>query len=273
VLCGIVMTVFIVMFFLRKWGRYLYATAFAVVLLLPFALLPRLEMGSFSARWQVDKVIELAHKLNILDQKGILVKERRPDSDTVYKAEYKKLYQNWEGLRSREAGSVDKLAVAISGDTSSVLYKDISDKQEDVLQDIAPKSIIPYMKGDEGRVETSSDNFVYLSTDRKGRKFDISSYKQIVVPEAASIGKDSIYFETIDFNLDKKKFVSDQLRKIGYPEGTGFDRDYLENHKDGLMVYDTDKYRFMFSSMSFDYDPKDSTITCMDVFLNAVLIK
>jgi len=181
VLCGVIMTVFILMFFLRKWGRYLYATAFSVLLLLPFALFPRLEMSTLSARWKVEKVVKA---------------------------------------------------------------------------------------DDEDQREIS----IYLSTDYDGR-IDINGYKEIILSDIANDEDGYIYFKTIDFSLDKKKFVSDQLRKTGYPADAGFDRDYLEKHEAELLIYDTDNYRFLFSGMSWTYDPKEKTITCSSPYLRAVLIK
>ena len=39
-LCGVIMTLTVLMFFSKKWGRYLYATLFAILLLAGFTYLP-----------------------------------------------------------------------------------------------------------------------------------------------------------------------------------------------------------------------------------------
>ena len=183
VLCGLTMTVFVTMFFFKKWGKYLFATAFSVALLLPFALVPELEMKKLSERWTVEeKYTDMAESSN---------------------------------------------------------YRDLM-----------------------------------LKNYNNEKTIDIAKYNGlIIITKYFYFYDDSIALREIDFRISKNTFVSDQLRKISYPEDGEFDEEYLKNNVEEFLIYDTDKFRILFRSIDLQYDYSSRKITCRTAITEAVLIK
>ena len=76
-LCGVIMTLTVLMFFSKKWGRYLYATLFAILLLAGFTYLPGITARDWGIRSQRARMAQAIESLHLSKQEGRL----QPPSD------------------------------------------------------------------------------------------------------------------------------------------------------------------------------------------------
>lgn len=99
VVCGGLMTLCVLLFLSRRAGRYLWVCLAAWVSFAALAYIPCLEPERVAVRSQLHRAERTAERLGRLDDDGRLLLTPMPLSDTVRRAEYRKLYESLEYIR------------------------------------------------------------------------------------------------------------------------------------------------------------------------------
>ena len=103
VVCGGVMTVCVLLFLSRRAGRYLWVVLAAMTAFAALAYIPCLEPERVAVRSQLQRAERVAERLGRLDADGRLLLTPMPLADTVYKKEYRQLYESLDYIRRDSA--------------------------------------------------------------------------------------------------------------------------------------------------------------------------
>ena len=103
VVCGGVMTVCVLLFLSRRAGRYLWVVLAAMTAFAALAYIPCLEPERVAVQSQTQRAERVAERLGRLDADGRLLLTPMPLADTVYKKEYRQLYESLDYIRRDSA--------------------------------------------------------------------------------------------------------------------------------------------------------------------------
>lgn len=103
VVCGGLMTLCVALFLSRRIGRYLWVCLAAFICFAVLAYVPALEPERTAVRSQLHRALRVARSLDRLDADGRLILTPMPLADTVYKKEYRMLYESLEYIRRDSA--------------------------------------------------------------------------------------------------------------------------------------------------------------------------
>ncbi|HIW19750.1 MAG TPA: DUF4153 domain-containing protein, partial [Candidatus Alistipes pullicola] len=115
IVCGVIMTLTIGLFFSHRWGRYLYATLSAVVLLALFTYIPGIRAGQLGLLSQNLRAERLIDRLQLADATGKIAPIKRPDSDSIHKKDYRDLYNTLSYLEEHDKSESLKERYGIAG--------------------------------------------------------------------------------------------------------------------------------------------------------------
>jgi len=99
--CGLVMTLAVIFFFLRA-GRYRWLFASAFVIFAAVAYVPFLSPKSIGLHSQRARFERLGHELGMLDTEGHFVRRRVPLSDSVRRADYADFFSAMQYVERRD---------------------------------------------------------------------------------------------------------------------------------------------------------------------------
>ncbi len=263
VVCGGVMTVCVLLFLSRRAGRYLWVVLAAMTAFAALAYVPVLEPERVAVRSQLQRAERVAERLGRLDADGRLLLTPMPLADTVYKKEYRQLYESLDYIRR------DSAAFARFG-----VKKDLDD-----LAAIFPEGMRDYVRwGYVTVVETIS------------RDIDVS------LPVNASfevVGGYSRYYTNLNYwSNDGYRFDGDTLRlwlgakqvMLDIPgtelldallQTSGFEpaKDSVPNEEQTmrLLDYRSERCRIVFDRLTINRG--DSLATLSDVTVHSVWMR
>lgn len=263
VVCGGVMTVCVLLFLSRRAGRYLWVVLAAMTAFAALAYIPCLEPERVAVRSQLQRAERVAELLGRLDADGRLLLTPMPLADTVYKKEYRQLYESLDYIRR------DSAAFARFG-----VKKDLDD-----LAAIFPEGMRDYVRwGYVTVVETVS------------RDIDVS------LPVNASfevVGGYSRYYTNLNYwSNDGYRFDGDTLRlwlgakqvMLDIPgtelleallQTSGFEpaKDSVPNEEQTmrLLDYRSERCRIVFDRLTINRG--DSLATLSDVTVHSVWMR
>lgn len=252
--CGAVMTFSLGLLFSKRGGRYLGICTAAFALLVLCTYIPPVSAGALGEASQRDRVERIASRLGLLDGAGCFDAVCRPLSDTVYREDYRRMYESLEYLE-REKRSLFGL------------------QEADDLLKIAPEPIEGYICGWD-TVEVDTARTLYLSDDRSS--FDVRGYAAVSFPGQWSSGPDRYSFgnDTLRIYTDSvlrcvvsgRELLAEQLRAIGCSEEARPGKRLLEKNAGKLLVWRTDSLTVLFSSMNLRLSPEqDPEIYGLDI--------
>ena len=103
VVCGGLMTLCVLLFLSQRTGRYLWVCLAAWVSFAALAYVPFLEPERIAVQSQTQRAERVAERLGRLGGDGRLLLTPMPLADTVYKKEYRKLYESLDYIRCDSA--------------------------------------------------------------------------------------------------------------------------------------------------------------------------
>lgn len=109
--CGCVMTLAVILFFLRS-GRYSWLFASAFVLFAAVAYVPALSPARIGMRSQRARFERLGRELGMLDAEGRFVRRRVPLSDSVRRADYADFFSAMHYVEQRDTAFHTSLGLA-----------------------------------------------------------------------------------------------------------------------------------------------------------------
>ena len=112
VVCGGLMTLCVLLFLSQRVGRYLWVCLAAWVVFAAVAYVPAFEPERVAVRSQTHRAVRVAEQLGRLDAEGRLLLTPLSLADTVYKKEYRKLYESLEYIR-RDSAAFAPFAVKL----------------------------------------------------------------------------------------------------------------------------------------------------------------
>lgn len=111
VVCGVLMTLCVVLFLARRAGRYLYLCAAGFVSFAAIIFVPALQPEQLAVRSQVRRAERAAERLQLLDGDGkLLVGSIR--ADTAQFADYRRLYESLEYVARNDKAAFDRFGIA-----------------------------------------------------------------------------------------------------------------------------------------------------------------
>lgn len=119
VVCGLLMTLTVVLFLSRRTGRYLYICLAALVCFGAIAYVPGLHPERIAVRSQFARAERVAVQLGRLGDDGQLLLTPLPLADTVYKKEYRKLYESLDYI-SRDSAAFGRFGVEDLSDFAAI---------------------------------------------------------------------------------------------------------------------------------------------------------
>ncbi len=267
--CGAIMTLTVLMFFSKRWGRYLYATVVAVFLLALFTYVPGTTAREVGIDSQRARLIASAEKLDLLDENGMLKREKQPDADSLQAEVYTTLYESFDYL------SDENDTVFLRNRCGLVSIYDLN---HEVLPDNVEYG--RYRTKYAGDSEYENNHF-YIG--REDSPVNVADYRWLYPVQYGGGERGYHYKNDRDslwiYHPDGKQLLgesleavlSNQMAKLNIPTDTTA-RIRLKNSFDRFRIYDLEGYRLVFSSASFEYDSL-SVLRMTDVSIGYILGK
>ena len=241
VICGIIMTATVLIFFSPKTGKYLYANLFAIALLGIFTYIPGITAKDIGLKSQMQRIENISRRLHLLDDTGKFIAEKRPASDSIYQKEYGELYESLEYLYLEEDTDLsEKYGIESPSDLYSLIAPDAATPEylsdtavsgtlysDDTVIDIAGYSSLH-------KIQYYKQEGCYYCTETDSSFILISPLE------------DTLINETLD------TILKSQLKKAGLSENSPADS--LKKHKQELLTYDTDAGRIVFGYLDIKQD-------------------
>lgn len=199
-ICGIIMTICIAMFFTKRFGHYLYVTWTAIFLLACFTYIPGItakDLGIYSQTNRLNKAIK---ELGLTFENGKLQRTEESAKDESSASVYKILYDSYRYLRFEY--------------DEDYMYNHYGYKYEEDLKDkVIPVELYSYIDGDTVIVESFFETIYYPEAS-----IDISNYRYLYDNNTSPSIRDSIFINTgrTEFNESFDQLLNRQLQKIGY---------------------------------------------------------
>ncbi len=124
--CGSVMTVCILLFLSRRTGRYLWVVLASMAAFVSVAYIPALSPRQAALRSQARRVERIAAGLGRLEESGRLSLAPAMLADTLYKKEYRELYEALEYVE-RDSAAFARFGLETSDDLAEILPKEMYD--------------------------------------------------------------------------------------------------------------------------------------------------
>lgn len=232
--CGVIMTIYVLMFMNRRWGRYLYVTLIGALLLAFFTYIPGYtarDLGIRSQKVRMDRVID---DLQLRNNNGFIRQDRLPESTIDRKEELKQLYESFVYVW-RE-----------TGDRYMSDHYGIS-TPHDLKRKVFPVSVNRYMDSDT-LVEES------IRLERDSNMLDISGFSTMIFYSFYDVMEDEkIVLKTSDntvlYQDSLQTVLNVLLDKIGLLSKDSISERDLLDHSEELMIYDTDSLRIVFKTL------------------------
>ena len=266
VVCGGLMTFCVLLFLSRRAGRYLWVCLAAWVSFAAVAYVPAFEPERVAVRSQLQRAERIARSLDRLDAGGRLLLTPFPLADTVYKKQYRHLYESLDYIR-RDSAAFARFGV-----------KDLDD-----LAAIFPEGMRDYVRWgyDWCCVDTCVDtNIIELEAPINVR-FDVNAEYPHYYTNLRNWYNDNSYDisnDTLRLFLGKERAVygipcrdllERQLERSGFDpaEACGPTPEQLLR----LLDYRDDRCRILFENIKLERT--DSAVVIQGLSINAVLMR
>ena len=253
--CGAIMTLTVLMFLNRRTGRYFYATIAAAGLLALFTYVPGLTAESIGLRSQFRRTDRIATRLGLTDPSGRFVKTKRPDADTLFREDYRELYESFLYL-GRKCGT-DALEERYGIAGASVLRDKIVPAALEFYIDYPYSSVIEDTEAKGLRLD-AEDRPADISG--YGRLYDVRHYEDGSHPHAR-FNNDTLVVRTSEGDTVLVAAAADILRSqlagTGYRPGDPIvpSNDSLRAWRDRLLEYRTDSVKLIFEEVYLGKTP------------------
>lgn len=258
--CGLLMTLCVVLFLSKRLGRYLWVCLAAWVCFAALAYVPALEPERMAVRSQAHRAERLARALGRLDARGRLLLSALSPADTVYRKEYRKLYEALEYIRH------DSAAFAPFG------VKDLHD-----FTAIFPERMGSYVQWGTTYADTSSsdDSFAIELPDNAALQADRTYTRYYTNLNSWSEEGYVFQDDTLRIRLDGRRLVfqitgAELLRRQIAASGFRPEKEAVPTADERLRMLDYRDQRIRILIDRMQLVRRDSTLLLDDLRLNSV---
>lgn len=250
IVCGVIMTLTIGLFFSHKWGRYLYATLSAVVLLALFTYIPGIRAGQFGLLSQNLRAERLIDRLQLADATGKITPIKRPDSDSIHKKDYRDLYNTLSYLEEHDKSESLKERYGIAGSHS-------------FQTEIVPRTLEQYVTwGGFETVVAEESSYVYLSANTQ-QTISLEGYTRLLYIPASwkqTCTNDTLtlqlYDDSTTWHIDLNEMLDRQLAGTPYVRTDTIPEQWLDKEANRFLQYDVDSMRIDFIDVTLHRTPQ-----------------
>lgn len=250
IVCGVIMTLTIDLFFSHRWGRYLYATLSAVVLLALFTYIPGIRAGQLGLLSQNLRAERLIDRLQLADATGKIAPIKRPDSDSIHKKDYRDLYNTLSYLEEHDKSESLKERYGIAGSHS-------------FQTEIVPRTLEQYVTwGGFETVVAEESSYVYLSANTQ-QTISLEGYTRLLYIPASwkqTCTNDTLtlqlYDDSTTWHIDLNEMLDRQLAGTPYVRTDTIPEQWLDKEANRFLQYDVDSMRIDFIDVTLHRTPQ-----------------
>ena len=250
IVCGVIMTLTIGLFFSHRWGRYLYATLSAVVLLALFTYIPGIRAGQLGLLSQNLRAERLIDRLQLADATGKIAPIKRPDSDSIHKKDYRDLYNTLSYLEEHDKSESLKERYGIAGSHS-------------FQTEIVPRTLEQYVTwGGFETVVAEESSYVYLSANTQ-QTISLEGYTRLLYIPASwkqTCTNDTLtlqlYDDSTTWHIDLNEMLDRQLAGTPYVRTDTIPEQWLDKEANRFLQYDVDSMRIHFIDVTLHRTPQ-----------------
>ena len=250
IVCGVIMTLTIGLFFSHRWGRYLYATLSAVVLLALFTYIPGIRAGQLGLLSQNLRAERLIDRLQLADATGKIAPIKRPDSDSIHKKDYRDLYNTLSYLEEHDKSESLKERYGIAGSHS-------------FQTEIVPRTLEQYVTwGGFETVVAEGSSYVYLSANTQ-QTISLEGYTRLLYIPASwkqTCTNDTLtlqlYDDSTTWHIDLNEMLDRQLAGTPYVRTDTIPEQWLDKEANRFLQYDVDSMRIHFIDVTLHRTPQ-----------------
>ncbi len=250
IVCGVIMTLTIGLFFSHRWGRYLYATLSAVVLLALFSYIPGIRAGQLGLLSQNLRAERLIDRLQLADATGKIAPIKRPDSDSIHKKDYRDLYNTLSYLEEHDKSESLKERYGIAGSHS-------------FQTEIVPRTLEQYVTwGGFETVVAEESSYVYLSANTQ-QTISLEGYTRLLYIPASwkqTCTNDTLtlqlYDDSTTWHIALNEMLDRQLAGTPYVRTDTIPEQWLDKEANRFLQYDVDSMRIDFIDVTLHRTPQ-----------------
>lgn len=250
IVCGVIMTLTIGLFFSHRWGRYLYATLSAVVLLALFTYIPGIRAGQLGLLSQNLRAERLIDRLQLAYATGKIAPIKRPDSDSIHKKDYRDLYNTLSYLEEHDKSESLKERYGIAGSHS-------------FQTEIVPRTLEQYVTwGGFETVVAEESSYVYLSANTQ-QTISLEGYTRLLYIPASwkqTCTNDTLtlqlYDDSTTWHIDLNEMLDRQLAGTPYVRTDTIPEQWLDKEANRFLQYDVDSMRIHFIDVTLHRTPQ-----------------
>jgi len=250
IVCGVVMTLTIGLFFSHRWGRYLYATLSAVVLLALVTYIPGIRAGQLGLLSQNLRAERLIDRLQLADATGKIAPIKRPDSDSIHKKDYRDLYNTLSYLEEHDKSESLKERYGIAGSHS-------------FQTEIVPRTLEQYVTwGGFETVVAEESSYVYLSANTQ-QTISLEGYTRLLYIPASwkqTCTNDTLtlqlYDDSTTWHIDLNEMLDRQLAGTPYVRTDTIPEQWLDKEANRFLQYNVDSMRIHFIDVTLHRTPQ-----------------
>ena len=266
VVCGGLMTLCVLLFLSQRTGRYLWVCLAAWVSFAALAYVPFLEPERIAVQSQTQRAERVAERLGRLGGDGRLLLTPMPLADTVYKKEYRKLYESLDYIR-RDSAAFARFGV-----------KDLDD-----LAAIFPEAMRDYVRWgyDWSRVDTCVDTNIIELEAPVNVRFEVNAEYPHYYTNLRNWYNDHSYDVSNDtlrlflgeecavYRISCRDLLERQLERSGFDPAEACEPAPEQLLR--LLDYRDDRCRILFENIKLERT--DSAVVIQGVSINAVLMR
>ncbi len=258
-LCGLLMTLYVLLFLFRNRRGYFLLVGTAFLLVLAAVCIPPISAKACSIRSQEQRIRQTAAELGILNDDGTLKLGKPSVADSVYAKQHRIIYQSLNYLYDNK-GNMEQFGIEFPSEYSATLSETTKDyvtawRENDLIEatnhytnfsvyfyDIKDGILMPVT----GRYDSVyvSNNSVLPKNNDKSEKIYVKN-NRIYFP-GGSISQDTLLHR--------------QLRKCGWKEGDLINQDWLDKHIVDMLTYQGVNYFLIMDKLHFKQDTNQRVI-------------
>ena len=258
-LCGLLMTLYVLLFLFRNRRGYFLLVGTAFLLVLAAVCIPPISAKACSIRSQEQRIRQTAAELGILNDDGTLKLGKPSVADSVYAKQHRIIYQSLNYLYDNK-GNMEQFGIEFPSEYSATLSETTKDyvtawRENDLIEatnhytnfsvhfyEIKDGILMPVT----GRYDSVyvSNNSVLPKNNDKSEKIYVKN-NRIYFP-GGSISQDTLLHR--------------QLRKCGWKEGDLINQDWLDKHIVDMLTYQGVNYFLIMDKLHFKQDTNQRVI-------------
>ena len=259
-LCGLLMTLYVLLFLFRNRRGYFLLVGTAFLLVLAAVCIPPISAKACSIRSQEQRIRQTAAELGILNDDGTLKLGKPSVADSVYAKQHRIIYQSLEYLYYHEDtmlikqfGMDDPKEYSATLSTHTMDYA-TSWREDDLIEATNHYTNLSVYYGLNDIQMPIPDRYdsVYFTNKMVSPNYDD------IISEKIYVENNRLYFP--GGFIDQDTLLHRQLRKCGWKEGDLINQDWLDKHIVDMLTYQGGNYLLIMDELHFKQDTNQRVI-------------